>query len=82
MQFEPYQWYRVAAGFTVDDPVDSDLVGNATLRRLNSTWYIGNRFDLESGLNIYVNLEFWETKYLGLDEGDAFRFKTVLIQKF
>jgi hypothetical protein len=43
---------------------------------------MGNRFDFGAGLNIYVNLEFWETKYLGLDEGDAFRFKTVLIQRF
>jgi len=33
-------------------------------------------------LNIYANLEFWETKYLGLHEGNAFRFKAVLIQKF
>jgi hypothetical protein len=82
LQVEPFEWYRVAAGFTVDDPVNSDLIGNTTSRTLNTTWYVGNRFDFGGGLNIYVNLEFWETKYLGLDKGDAFRFKTVLIQRF
>ena len=82
MQFEPNEAYRFAAGFTVDDPVDSDLAGNVTLRTLNRTWYLGNRFNFGGGLNFYLNFEFWNTDYLGFGGGDAMRIKTVLIQKF
>ena len=82
LQFEPFAWYQFAAGATIDDPVNSDLVGNATVRALNWTWYLGNRFHLGAGLDIYVNFEFWNTQSLGRDKGDALRFKTVLIQRF
>lgn len=71
---------------TVDDPVNDDLIGNATDRTLNWTWYLGNRFNLGGGLNININininLEFWNTDYLTLQDGDAMRFKTVLVQIF
>ena len=60
----------------------NDLFGNATERTLNGTWYLGNRFNLGGGLNININLEFWNTDYLTLENGDAMRFKTVLIQRF
>ncbi|MCH7990659.1 MAG: hypothetical protein IID46_16075 [Planctomycetes bacterium] len=82
LQLEAAEWWRFAAGVTVDDPVNKDLIGNVTERTLNWTWYLGNRFNLGGGLNIHVNLEFWNTDYLTLQHGDAMRFKTVLIQRF
>ena len=82
MQFEPHKRYRFAAGFTADDPVDGGLVGNATLRTLNRTWYLSNRFNFGDGLNLYLNFKFWNTDYLVLGVGDAMRVKTVMIQKF
>ena len=53
-----------------------------SIRTLNWTWHLDNRFHLGGGLNIYANFEFWNTEYLGLDKSDALRFKTVLIQRF
>jgi hypothetical protein len=72
----------LALGMTGDNPVDSDLIGNATTRTLNWTWYVGNRLNLGGGLSLHVNAEFWNTEYLTLSGGDATRLKTVLIQRF
>jgi hypothetical protein len=82
IQLEPSEIHKLALGITADDPSDSDLIGNATGRTLNWTWYIGNRFNFGGGLSIHVNAEFWNTEYLTLSDGDAMRFKTVLIQRF
>jgi hypothetical protein len=40
---------------TVDNPVDTDLVGHATERTLNWTWYVGNRLNLDGGLSMHLN---------------------------
>ena len=82
LQFEPSEIHTLALGITADDPSDADLVGNATERTLNWTGFVGNRFHFGGGLSIYVNAEFWNTEYLTLRDGDAMRFKTVLIQRF
>ena len=82
VQFAPSEHYTLALGITADDPSDNDLVGNATSRTLNWTWYVGNRLDLGGGLSIYLNAEFWNTEYLTLSDGGALRLKTVLIQRF
>jgi hypothetical protein len=74
--------YTLAIGMTADNPLDSDLVGNATGRTLNWTWYAGNRLNLGGGLSLHLNAEFWNTEYLTLAGGDAMRLKTVLIQRF
>jgi hypothetical protein len=67
---------------TVDNPVDTDLVGHATERTLNWTWYVGNRLNLDGGLSMHLNAEFWNTEFLTLSDGDAMRLKTVLIPRF
>lgn len=82
LQFQMKPWWKLALGTTIDNPVDSDLIGSATTRTRNRTWYVGNRLSLGGGLNIAFNVEFWNTQYLTLDEGDAVRFKTWLIQRF
>jgi hypothetical protein len=81
-QFAPSEFYSLALGMTADNPLDSDLVGNATSRTLNWTWYVGNRLSFGGGLSLHVNAEFWNTDYLTLSGGDAMRLKTVLIQRF
>ncbi len=82
LQFQMKPWWKLALGATIDNPVDNDLVGNGSTRTRNRTWYIGNRLPLGGGLNIAFNVEFWKTEYLTLDDGDAVRFKTWLIQRF
>ena len=82
LQIAPSEFYTLALGMTGDNPVDSDLIGNATTRTLNWTWYVGNRLNLGGGLSLHVNAEFWNTEYLTLSGGDAMRLKTVLIQRF
>ena len=34
LQFEAFDWWRFAAGVTIDDPVNSDLIGNVTAKKL------------------------------------------------
>ena len=82
LQFEPFDWYRFAVGATIDDPVNRDLIGNSSTRIQNQTMYVGNRFFLGGGLMVALNFEYWKTHHLGLAPGDAFRFKTVVIQNF
>jgi hypothetical protein len=82
LQFQMKPWWKLALGTTIDNPVDTDLIGSATTRSRNRTWYVGNRLSLGGGLNIAFNVEFWNTQYLTLDEGDAVRFKTWLSQRF
>ena len=82
LQLELQPWWKMAVGGTMDNPNDSDLIGNTTGRTLNWTWYVGNRFPLGGGLNIATNVEFWNTDYLTQRKGDAMRLKLWLIQRF
>lgn len=80
--FQPNKIHQLSLGITADDPTDGDLTGMAAARTLNWTWYVGNGFNLGGGLSIHLNAEFWNTEYLTFKKGDAFRFKTVFIQRF
>jgi len=83
VQFALGEYYTLALGMTGDNPLDTDLIGNATSRTLNWTWYVGNRLSMGGGLSLRVNAEFWNTEYLTLSGGDAMRlndrFDTALL---
>lgn len=78
------EWYTPIVGVTLDRPDTDDLNPAAAggARKKNLTTFLSNYFDLGGGLQIGLEYISWETKYKGLDEGDANRFNLWLIYKF
>lgn len=79
---KPRDWYQLAAGVTVDDPRNGDVLGSAFGRTQNVVYYLGNRFPVGGGLTFAFDFEFWRTDFLGFDHGDAQRIKFWLMQVF
>jgi hypothetical protein len=71
--FRPVPWYQGSVGFSIDDPLDSDIpVGGRTR---NYAWYIGTRFPLRGGLTFGMDYQNWTTTYNGFHAGHASLFK-------
>ncbi|MCI0642951.1 MAG: hypothetical protein L0Y72_19115 [Gemmataceae bacterium] len=79
---KPFEWYQLALGATIDDPVNRDVRGTALPRVYNITYYAGNRFPVGGGLTLGLDFEFWRTGYLGLEEGTAERIKFWMMLSF
>lgn len=63
----------VAAGAALDDPRNSGLSA-ATARSRNFAPYVFHRIDLGGGFTVGLEAIFWETSYLGVDDGRANRY--------
>ncbi len=77
--FKACKWYSITAGYSQDNPDNSDL--NAGGRTKNEIVYLANRFNfdpIEIGLD-YLN---WTTDYKDFDEGDDNRFNLYIMYKF
>ena len=73
--------HRLAFGYSVDNPTDSDLAG-AGARTKNWTEYLHNRWQLGNNLELGANVVFWETEYLGQASGKNRRLDLYLSRKF
>ena len=78
--------YTPAIGYTVDDPIDSDLDPATTSgggpREKNQAIYFSNRFDLGGGVGVGLEYIYWKTWYQGLDDGDANRVNLWFAYRF
>ncbi|HLF93771.1 MAG TPA: hypothetical protein VJB14_09915 [Planctomycetota bacterium] len=66
-------WDTLAGGVSLDDPRNSSLSA-PTARSRNFAPYVFNRVDFGGGFTIGVEAVFWETFYLGVDDGRANRY--------
>jgi len=71
--------YRVAVGYTIDDPKDSDVGAG---RQENSAFYLHNKWNVGSGVEIGANYLHWLTDWAGLPRGRNSRFSFFLARKF
>jgi transglutaminase-like putative cysteine protease len=78
--YKPTPNYRVAVGFTKDDPSDSDIVGSGRLE--NSAFYLHNKWNVGSGVEVGLNYLNWRTDWLGAPKGKNNRFNFFLMRKF
>lgn len=82
LSVKPIKWYSIHGGYTIDNPHDDDLPGQAPAQ--NNVWYVANRFyfdPVEFGLD-YLN---WTTHYkdpAGRGKGQDNRFQAYLSYKF
>jgi hypothetical protein len=82
LSVKPIKWYSIHGGYTIDNPQDDDLPGQAPGQ--NNVWYVANRFyfdPMEFGLD-YLN---WTTHYkdpAGRGKGQDNRFQASLSYKF
>ncbi len=77
--FQAADWCTLHAGYSTDDPEDSDLAAQA--RSENDIGYLAARMKwgaVQAGVE-YLN---WTTEYIGLQEGDANRFQVYLAYYF
>lgn len=72
--------YRLALGYTLDDPVDDDVAANGRTR--NSALYLHNRWQLGLNLELGFNYLYWTTSYKGMDRGIDNRFNVYLTRRF
>jgi hypothetical protein len=72
--------YRIAIGYTKDDPSDSDLTGSGRLE--NSAFYLHNKWNVGDGVEIGANYLYWLTDWAGLPRGKNNRFNFFLMRKF
>lgn len=71
--------YRVAVGYSLDDPRNGDVAANGRTR--NYAWYLANKWKMgpvEFGLN-YL---YWTTDYKGLRRGIDNRFSFFVVHRF
>lgn len=66
-------WDTLAGGVSLDDPRNSSLSA-ATARSRNLAPYVFNRVDFGGGFTVGIEAVFWETFYLGVDDGRANRY--------
>jgi hypothetical protein len=72
--------HRMAVGYTVDDPQDSDIpVGGRTK---NSALYVHNKWIVGQGLELGLNVLFWNTEFNGASRGSDTRFNFFFARKF
>ena len=78
--YKPSPTYRIAIGYTKDDPSDSDLTGSGRLE--NSAFYLHNKWNVGDGVEIGANYLHWLTDWAGLPRGKNHRFNFFLMRKF
>ncbi|MEX2534027.1 MAG: transglutaminase domain-containing protein [Trueperaceae bacterium] len=72
--------HRLALGYTVDDPRDSDIaVGGRTK---NSAFYVHNKWTVGQGLEFGLNVLLWNTEFNGASTGRDTRFNLFFARKF
>jgi transglutaminase-like putative cysteine protease len=78
--YKPTPNYRLAIGYTRDDPSESDLGGSG--RQVNSAFYFHNKWNIGNGVEIGANYLHWKTDWAGLPRGKDNRFNFFLMRKF
>ncbi|MHC4877947.1 MAG: hypothetical protein ACYTGL_15930 [Planctomycetota bacterium] len=79
-------WYQVTdrvhthAGFGIDDPSNSNLsVGR---RSQNHFWFGNAVFDVTELFSVGLEVSYWQTRFVGLSDGEAVRIETVMKYRF
>ncbi len=72
--------YRIAIGYTVDDPSDADVPSGG--RTKNSAWYLHNRWRLTDNVDLGVNYLYWTTKWKGQATGIDHRINAFVQHNF
>jgi len=72
--------YRVAVGYTLDDPVGADVPMGGRTR--NSAIYLHNQWQLPANLEIGANYLYWTTQWKGQDTGIDNRFNWFIQENF
>lgn len=67
-------------GFGIDDPYNSDL--SSGRRSLNQFFFANLIWDVTSMFDVGLEVSRWETKYVGLSDGEAVRIETVMRYSF
>lgn len=79
-------WYEVTdrvhthVGFGIDDPRNSDL--STGLRSQNHFWFGNAVFDVTKMFTVGLEVSYWKTKFVGLNDGEAVRIETVMKYRF
>ena len=85
-RYDVTERYRVALGYTIDNPVNGDLDPTETIgggaREKNQTAFFANRFNFGAGLVAGFEYSYWNTDYLDVPGGDANRVNFWIIYKF
>lgn len=76
---KPLSWYTISAGYSTDDPQNSDL--NAGGRAQNQIWYFSQRASFDP-VEFGIDYLYWKTKYIGFDAGDDNRVQAFVSYKF
>jgi hypothetical protein len=72
--------HRLAFGYTLDDPRDSDIAANG--RTKNSAFYVHNKWTVGQALEVGLNVLFWSTEFNGQATGRDTRFNLFLARRF
>jgi transglutaminase-like putative cysteine protease len=78
--FSPSTTHRLALGYTVDDPRDSDIAAGG--RTKNSAFYVHNKWNIGNNLEVGLNVLFWSTEFAGAATGRDTRFNLFVARKF
>lgn len=72
--------YRIAAGYTLDDPIDRDIPAGGRVQ--NYAFYLHNRWKLSGNVDLGANYIFWTTKWVGMTTGTDHRFSLFAAHNF
>lgn len=72
--------HRVAFGYTLDDPRDSDVPAGG--RTKNSALYLHDKWTVGTGFEVGINVLFWSTEFAGPATGRDTRFNLFVARKF
>jgi hypothetical protein len=80
LSFGPFGRWRYNLGASIDDPDNGDLASGSRSR--NSAIWVNAIFDVNAAVQAGIEISRWETDYIDLDDGDAYRIETSLIYRF
>ncbi|MBI3270586.1 MAG: hypothetical protein HYZ53_16385 [Planctomycetes bacterium] len=75
LSYKPCSWLLTGAGFTMDDPANSDVDNQG--RETNWSYYMSNTFYPGANVSIKLNYIHWVTQWKGLGDGEDNRFELI-----
>jgi hypothetical protein len=73
--------WRINLGGGIDDPVDDDLTVSGA-RTWNGAFFANANYSLTADLTVAFELMFLRTRYLELEDGEAWRQQLAIIYEF
>lgn len=78
--YQPRSNYRVAVGYTEDNPLDKDVPSGG--RQKNYSIFLHNRWRLSENVEVGANYLYWLTRWKGLAQGIDHRFNAFVQRNF